>query len=160
MAVPMVGRCCRAVRGVVSPPSANTVRRWATRACGASPASADLAAHYYSLLLEQVAAVLPITCTLVVVMAAFFRRRVENAGELAGGLIAAIVGLALFIDALRVCVMPLGELLGRELPQKLPVWATLVVVGFLGAWATRSRPAASRCHGHPRPRRRRLQASW
>jgi len=47
---------------------------------------------------------------LIVTMAIYFGRSPNNPGELMGGTISAIFGLSLFMDSLRVSVMPLGVL--------------------------------------------------
>ena len=82
---------------------------------GWSPKYAALFEHYMNALFEQVLAVVPITILLVLVSAIFFGRSVTSPGELTWGLICAIVGLTIFVDALRMAVMPLGELLGEQL---------------------------------------------
>jgi hypothetical protein len=65
---------------------------------------------------------------LVVTMAIYFRKSTSKPGELAGGTLAAIVGLSLFIDSLRVCVMPLGERLGRDLPKTVSLPCEIVCI--------------------------------
>jgi len=60
-----------------------------------------------SLSLLQIAAVIPITLLLVTVMGVFFQRTVTSPTEIAAGMVFAISGLSLFVDALRVVVMPL-----------------------------------------------------
>ena len=53
----------------------------------------------------------------------------------------AILGLTLFIDALRVVVMPLSEQLGTELPKTLSLSGVLCVTCFLGVLVTYAEPA-------------------
>ena len=102
---------------------------------------AKLFEHYHGLLLEQVAAVVPISILLIFVMAVFFNSSVESPLLVAFGLTMAILGLTLFIDALRVVVMPLSEQLGTELPKTLPLWGVLTVTCFLGILVTYAEPA-------------------
>lgn len=83
----------------------------------------------------------PISILLLFVMRVFFDRGVESPGELAMGMAAAIVGLSMFIDALRVCVMPLSEQLGTELPKTLSLPYVLAIAGFLGVLVTYAEPA-------------------
>jgi len=83
----------------------------------------------------------PISILLLFVMRVFFDRGVEAPGELAMGMAAAIVGLSMFIDALRVCVMPLSEQLGTELPKTLALPYVLAIAGFLGVLVTYAEPA-------------------
>lgn len=94
------------------------------------------------MLWEQVLAVVPISLQLVLLLAIFFQgRTASNGGELAGGLVAAIIGLTMFVDALRIAVMPLGEMLGKELPAKLPMPVVLIVACMLGILCTYAEPA-------------------
>lgn len=102
---------------------------------------AALAEHFYKLLIEQLMAVVPISILLILVMATFFGRTVTAPMELLLGMTAAIIGLAMFIDALRVCVMPLSEQLGTELPKCLPLHWVLVIACFLGILVTYAEPA-------------------
>jgi hypothetical protein len=90
---------------------------------------------------EQTLAVVPITLQLVLTIAIFFRRAPNAPGELVGGMLCAIVGLTLFTDSLRICVMPLAELIGREMPRKLPQAATLFIALCLGILCTYAEPA-------------------
>ena len=93
------------------------------------------------LLLEQVAAVVPISVLLVVVMGAAFGVTVTDPLLIVFGLSMAILGLTLFIDALRVVVMPLSEQLGTELPKTLSLSGVLCVTCFLGVLVTYAEPA-------------------
>ena len=90
---------------------------------------------------EQTLAVVPITLQLVLTIAIFFQRAPNAPGELVGGMLCAIVGLTLFTDSLRICVMPLGELIGREMPRKLPQAAVLFIALCLGILCTYAEPA-------------------
>ncbi len=87
------------------------------RGRGWSPRKAALAVYYIQCLEEQFLAVVPISVFLLTVMGAFFNRGPENPVELVFGLLCAMFGLLLFVDGLRIAVMPLGEMLGSELPK-------------------------------------------
>jgi hypothetical protein len=91
----------------------------------------------------QVMAVLPISVLLLAVMTIFFGRTVSDPSQLVLGMTAAVLGLGSFIDALRVCVMPLSEQLGTELPKALPLPAVLGIAFFLGVLVTYAEPAIS-----------------
>jgi len=106
-----------------------------------TPKYSALVEHYLNALFEQVLAVVPITVLLVLVSAIFFGRSVTSPGELTWGLICAIIGLTMFVDALRMAVMPLGELLGEQLPNRLPLPLVLVVACLLGILCTYAEPA-------------------
>lgn len=49
----------------------------------------------------------------------------------AAGLISACIGLVLFLDGLRVCIMPLAEEVGQRLPQRLSLPLVMVVAFVL-----------------------------
>mmetsp|Transcript_35454 Transcript_35454/g.52074 ORF Transcript_35454/g.52074 Transcript_35454/m.52074 type:complete len:848 (+) Transcript_35454:92-2635(+) len=102
---------------------------------------AKLAEHYYALFLEQVAAVVPISILLISVMGIFFGVTVDSPVLVVFGLTMAILGLTVFIDALRVVVMPLSEQLGTELPKTLELPGVLCVTCFLGVLVTYAEPA-------------------
>lgn len=57
------------------------------------------------------------------------------------GLVAAIIGLTLFVDGLRICVMPMAEYLGDRLPRRMPLWITLTATFGLGILVTYAEPA-------------------
>lgn len=52
------------------------------------------------------------------------------------GLILAIIGLTLFLDGLRVSIMPMAECVGQELPQRLHLVFVLFVAFILGILVT------------------------
>jgi hypothetical protein len=111
------------------------------RARGWPPRRAALAEHWVAMLWEQTLAVVPITVLLAATMGIFFGRAAGDPGELTWGLLCAIFGLTLFVDALRVAVMPLGEMLGEELPNRLPLPGVLFVALLLGILCTYAEPA-------------------
>jgi len=97
--------------------------------------------YYILQFYEQVLAVVPITLCLVITIGIYFQRTVNSPGTLAGGLISAMVGLVLFVDGLRVAIMPLGSLLGQQLPEQFKVRYILVVACAIGILVTYAEPA-------------------
>lgn len=93
------------------------------------------------MLWEQIIAVVPITLQLVLTIAIFFGRNASNPGELTWGLICAVLGLTMFVDSLRMAVMPLAEMLGEELPKRLSLIWVLCIACFLGILVTYAEPA-------------------
>ena len=83
----------------------------------------------------------PISILLISVMGIFFGVTVESPVLVVFGLTMAILGLTVFIDALRVVVMPLSEQLGTELPKTLELPGVLCVTCFLGVLVTYAEPA-------------------
>ena len=74
-------------------------------------------------------------------LAIFFQQSINDAGLQVMGIFLAIIGLAMFLDGLRVSVMPMAELMGEGLPQKLHVTLVLLVAGFMGILVTYAEPA-------------------
>ena len=52
-----------------------------------------------------------------------------------------MVGLVLFVDGLRVAIMPLGSVLGQQLPEHFKVRYILVVACAIGILCTYAEPA-------------------
>ncbi|KAG2443441.1 hypothetical protein HXX76_001799 [Chlamydomonas incerta] len=99
--------------------------------------------HMLDQLKEQIMAILPISFLLIFVIGVFFQQPTNAPGETAFGLVCAIFGLLFFMEGLRVCIMPLGEMVGRRLPMKYPLWVVLMVAGGLGILVTYAEPAIS-----------------
>jgi hypothetical protein len=74
-------------------------------------------------------------------MGIYFKVGVTNPGILAGGLLSAMVGLVLFVDGLRVAIMPLGSMLGQQLPEHFKVRYILIVACAIGILCTYAEPA-------------------
>jgi hypothetical protein len=103
----------------------------------------------------------------VLVLAIFFKKSSSTPGIDAAGLISAVAGLVLFLEGLRVAIMPMALLVGNQLPLKLKLpWVLLVAfclgvvslqdssscmascLGVAHAAAKHERVApAKRCHG-------------
>ncbi len=90
---------------------------------------------------EQLRAVLPLALYLVVFQLLFLRQPVEGGAAVAGSLLAVIVGLMLFMEGLKLGLMPLGERLGETLPTHQPLAVVLAVVFALGIGVTFAEPA-------------------
>ncbi|MBF0375577.1 MAG: DUF1538 family protein [Alphaproteobacteria bacterium] len=90
---------------------------------------------------DQLLAVTPLAVYLVLFQILILRQGVEDAWMVAGGLVATIVGLMLFIEGLRVGLMPFGERIGHALPQRSPLSVVLMVAFALGVGVTYAEPA-------------------
>ena len=97
--------------------------------------------YYIDQIWEQVLAVVPITMCLVVSLGVYFQKQVDRPGVLAGGLVSAMVGLMLFVDGLRVAIMPLGSMLGQRLPTQFKVRWILLISCAIGILCTYAEPA-------------------
>ena len=74
-------------------------------------------------ILDQAKAVLPLAIYLGLFQLLILRETVSDALIISGGLVAVIIGLMIFMEGLKVGLMPFGEALGTSLPAK----ASLVV---------------------------------
>jgi hypothetical protein len=77
------------------------------------------------------------------VLGAFFQVAPKDVGLQVMGLFMAMFGLTMFLDGLRVGVMPLAEVIGEELPKKLALPFVLLVAFCLGILVTYAEPAIS-----------------
>ncbi len=92
-------------------------------------------------MMEQVKAVVPLAVYLVLFQVLILRQGVSDSGIITVGLIAVIVGLMLFMEGLKVGLMPLGEILGSSLPVKSSLPVVLTVTLLLGIGVTFAEPA-------------------
>lgn len=82
--------------------------------CGVRTRPRRLVLHYASLLGEQLAAMLPLSLLQIFVLAVFFKKAPDNPGIAAAGLLSAVLGLVLFLDALRLAIMPMAMEVSNE----------------------------------------------
>ena len=90
---------------------------------------------------EQLRAVLPLALYLAVFQMVVLQRSVADAAVIGGGLMAVMVGLMLFMEGLKLGLMPFGETIGDLLPRKSPLPVVLVIVFLLGVGVTFAEPA-------------------
>ncbi|NJD18155.1 MAG: DUF1538 domain-containing protein, partial [Gemmatimonadetes bacterium] len=90
---------------------------------------------------EQFRAVVPLAVYLVVFQFAFLRQPVGGGWTVTLALLGVIVGLMLFLEGLRLGLMPLGERIGETLPEHSPLPVVLAVVFVLGIGVTLAEPA-------------------
>lgn len=100
-----------------------------------------IAPYTTSRLAEQIRAVVPLALYLLLFQVVILRQDIADAGTLAGGLLAVILGLMLFMEGLKVGLMPFGETLGTTLPVHSPMQVVLLVVFLLGVGVTFAEPA-------------------
>lgn len=92
-------------------------------------------------IMEQVRAVVPLAAYLVLFQILILRQMVNDSWIITGGLLAAIVGLALFMEGLKLGLMPFGEEIGNKLPQRVRLPVVLSVAFLLGIGVTFAEPA-------------------
>jgi Protein of unknown function (DUF1538) len=92
-------------------------------------------------LMEQLRAVIPLALYLMLFQILILNQDVANAGIITAGLLAVILGLMLFMEGLKVGLMPFGEMLGSKLPSKATLPVVLIVTFMLGIGVTFAEPA-------------------
>ncbi len=90
---------------------------------------------------EQVRAVLPLAVYLALFQLFILRESIADAATITAGLVAVIIGLMIFMEGLKVGLMPFGESLGTSLPAKAGLAVVLTVVFLLGIGVTFAEPA-------------------
>ena len=97
---------------------------------------------YFSVrFLDQFKAVMPLAFYLVLFQLFILREAVQDAALITAGLVAVIFGLMLFMEGLKVGLMPFGEALGISLPAKAPLPTVLIIALLLGIGVTFAEPA-------------------
>jgi hypothetical protein len=92
-------------------------------------------------LVEQVRAVVPLALYLVLFELLILRHHVADSWTVTAGLLAVIVGLMLFMEGLKLGLMPFGEALGNVLPARARLPVVLLVTFALGVGVTFAEPA-------------------
>ncbi len=90
---------------------------------------------------EQLKAVVPLALYLFLFQLLILRQDVADYWSIMGGLLAVIVGLMLFMEGLKVGLMPFGETIGNSLPKKSPLPVVLLIAFLLGIGVTFAEPA-------------------
>jgi len=90
---------------------------------------------------EQLRAVVPLAIYLVLFQMLILRQSVMDSWIITGGLLAVIVGLMLFMEGLKVGLMPFGETIGNTLPSRSKLPFVLTVAFLLGIGVTFAEPA-------------------
>jgi hypothetical protein len=104
--------------------------------------AADLLRPYLApRLAEQARAVVPLALYLALFQILMLRQGVERSWGVTAGLVGVMVGLLLFMEGLKLGLMPLGESIGNTLPKSSPLWVVLLVCFLLGIGVTLAEPA-------------------
>lgn len=97
--------------------------------------------HIQSRFMEQFRVVIPLAAYLILFLVFILDQIIANPWGMAFGLLGVIVGLMLFMEGLKLGLMPLGETIGHTLPRKSALPAVLVVAFLLGVGVTFAEPA-------------------
>ena len=91
--------------------------------------------------IDQARAVVPLAIYLALFQYIVLQTPVMDASIVAGGLLAVMVGLMMFMEGLKLGLMPFGEVIGNTLPRKLPLVGVLFIAFLLGIGVTFAEPA-------------------
>ena len=91
--------------------------------------------------MSQIRSVVPLALYLVIFQLVIFRQDIIGGDIIGLGLVAVILGLMLFMEGLKVGLMPFGEMLGSTLPAKSTLPVVLLVAFLLGIGVTFAEPA-------------------
>jgi hypothetical protein len=97
--------------------------------------------HVQGCFMEQFRVVIPLAGYLVLFLVFFLNQTVSGPWSMAFGLFGAVIGLMLFLEGLKLGLMPLGEIIGHTLPRKSALPAVLTVAFILGVGVTFAEPA-------------------
>jgi hypothetical protein len=97
--------------------------------------------YCYTRIMDQVKAVVPLAAYLILFQILILRHPIDSALMLGGGLVAVIVGLAIFMEGLNTGLMPFGAIIGDNLPKKAFMTVVLIIIGMLGVGVTFAEPA-------------------
>ncbi len=91
--------------------------------------------------LEQARAVVPLALYLVLFQILILRQLDADYWIITGGLFAVIAGLMIFMEGLKLGLMPFGTVIGSTLPRKCSLPIVLVITLLLGIGVTFAEPA-------------------
>ena len=89
----------------------------------------------------QLKAVVPLAIYLVLFQLLILRQNITDSWTISAGLVAVMVGLMLFMEGLKLGLMPFGETIGSVLPRKSALPVVLLIAFLLGIGATFAEPA-------------------
>ena len=102
-----------------------------------------LAPYISERLLAQIKAVVPLALYLILFQIFILRQTVLDHWVILSGLFAVIIGLMIFLEGLKLGLMPFGELIGHSLPKKSKLPVVLFIGFLLGIGVTFAEPAIS-----------------
>ncbi|PIQ98097.1 MAG: hypothetical protein COV67_00685 [Nitrospinae bacterium CG11_big_fil_rev_8_21_14_0_20_56_8] len=92
-------------------------------------------------LISQIKAVVPLALYLIFFQILILRQTVLQHNVILFGILAVIVGLMVFMEGLKLGLMPFGEIIGHRLPQKSKLPLVLFISLLLGVGVTFAEPA-------------------
>jgi hypothetical protein len=96
----------------------------------ARQALAILLPYAFHHILEQVIIVVPVCAFLALVQLTILQYSLHKVGAITGGVAVLILGLAFFLEGVRIGLVPMGEAIGDRLPKQCTI-ATILLFAFL-----------------------------
>ena len=96
---------------------------------------------------EQIRSVVPLALYLILFQLLILRQVVTDSQIVMAGLLAVILGLMLFMEGLKLGLMPFAEVIGDNLPKKSTLRVVMLVVFLLGIGVTLAEPAIGALQG-------------
>lgn len=97
--------------------------------------------HIHSRFRDQFRVVVPLATYLILFLVFILNQIISSPWSMAFGLLGVIIGLMLFMEGLKLGLMPLGESIGQTLPRKSALPAVLTITFLLGIGVTLAEPA-------------------
>jgi hypothetical protein len=97
--------------------------------------------HFQGRFMEQFRVVIPLASYLILFLIFILNQIVSAPWSMAFGLLGVIIGLMLFLEGLKLGLMPLGETIGHTLPRKSALPAVLTIAFIIGVGVTFAEPA-------------------
>jgi hypothetical protein len=97
--------------------------------------------HIQTRFSEQVKVVVPLALYLILFLLIVLNQIIPDPWSMALGLLGVIIGLMLFMEGLKLGLMPLGETIGNTLPRKSALPVVMVIAFMLGMGVTFAEPA-------------------
>jgi hypothetical protein len=97
--------------------------------------------HVQGRFMEQFRIVIPLAAYLILFLTFALNQTVSAPRDMVFGLLGVVIGLMLFMEGLKLGLMPLGETIGQTLPRKSALPAVLAIAFILGVGVTFAEPA-------------------
>jgi hypothetical protein len=96
--------------------------------------------YAYHNIKEQLIVVVPVCLYIILFQVVILKYSVQQIGILTGGIVLVFLGLAFFLEGIRIGLGPIGEIVGNTLPKRHPAWIVLIFAFFLGVLASIGEP--------------------
>jgi hypothetical protein len=99
-----------------------------------------VAPYTWHQLFEQIIVVIPVVLYLAIFQWIILQWNIEHIGRVSVGISMVILGLMFFMEGVKIGILPMGETVGRILPQKAGMAGVLIFAFILGLLAAYGEP--------------------